>query len=154
PIPRKLRDSTEDVGDAVLSKTNPISTPLKSVNTKHAGQQSLRMRSDGVILATGGWDSKVRVYSAKSLKEVAVLKWHKSSCFSVAFASVNSPSPTNRNRETEAVSAPMEGNNTIAKAQAGVPAYYDVKHRRIQHAKAAHWIAAGSKDGKVSLWDI
>ena len=155
PISRKPNDGTKYVeGDATPMKQDPVSSPLKSVNTKHSGQQSLRIRSDGTIFATAGWDSKVRVYSAKSLKEVAVLKWHNSSCFSVAFAFVGPPSSTSKKQETEAVSEPVEGSSTVVKTQAGIPAYYDVKHRRIQHAKAAHWIAAGSKDGKISLWDI
>lgn len=154
PIPRKPQDGAEDVGGDEPPNKHPISNPLKSVNTKHAGQQSLRIRSDGAIFATGGWDSKVRVYSAKSLKEVAVLKWHKSGCFSVAFASVDPPSSAGKKKEIEAASEPVEGSSAVVKTQTGVPAYYDVKHRRIQHAKAAHWIAAGSKDGKVSLWDI
>lgn len=154
PIPRRSKDGAEDAGDAAADKQSPVSTPLKSVNTKHAGQQSLQIRSDGSIFATGGWDSKVRVYSAKSLKEVAVLKWHKSGCFSVAFAFAGPPPSTDKKEEIEVVSEPAEGNDAVVKTQTGVPAYYDVKHRRIQHAKTAHWIAAGSKDGKVSLWDI
>ena len=29
-----------------------------------------------------------------------------------------------------------------------------VKERRIKMAKETHWLAAGSKDGRISLWDI
>ncbi|RAK79955.1 WD40 repeat domain-containing protein, partial [Aspergillus fijiensis CBS 313.89] len=57
--------------------------PAKVVKTRHAGQQGLRVRSDGRILATAGWDSRVRVYSCKTLKEVAVLKWHREGCYAV-----------------------------------------------------------------------
>lgn len=154
PIPRKASSSTADEkGDAASGKQDPVPGPLKSINTKHSGQQSLRIRSDGMIFATGGWDSKVRVYSTKSLKEVAVLKWHQLGCFSVAFAFVELPS-TNEKRESGAVSGPMGGSSAMVKTQTSAPTYYDVKHRRIQHAKIAHWIAVGSKDGKVSLWDI
>ena len=152
PIPRKSSNRAEGSAE----KDDPVSKPLKVVNTKHAGQQSLRIRSDGAIFATAGWDAKVRVYSAKSLKEVAVLKWHQSGCCSVAFAILDPPLPpaTDDKDATAAESAPHEEVTALAKSRAGVPAYYDVKYRRIQHAKAAHWVAAGSKDGKVSLWDI
>ncbi|GAB7338490.1 hypothetical protein MBLNU457_5243t1 [Dothideomycetes sp. NU457] len=61
---------------------------VKIVQTKHAGQQSLAVRSDGRIFATAGWDGRMRVYSAQSMKELAVLKWHKEGCYALAFAEV------------------------------------------------------------------
>merc|ERR1711939_357892 len=85
--------------DAKIVRTafNPTTTDAsnasrKSIDTKHAGQQGLSIRSDGRIFATAGWDARVRVYSAKTLKELAVLKWHKEGCYSTAFADVDSPS--------------------------------------------------------------
>ncbi|KAK5996964.1 ASTRA-associated protein 1 [Cladobotryum mycophilum] len=65
--------------------------PIKAVNTKHSGQQSLKVRSDGKIFATAGWDSRIRVYSAKTLKELAVLHWHKVGAYAVAFSTVEAP---------------------------------------------------------------
>lgn len=50
--------------------------PIKSLNTKHSGQTSLRIRDDGRIFVTAGWDGFGRVYSSTTLKQVAVLKWH------------------------------------------------------------------------------
>jgi hypothetical protein len=29
-----------------------------------------------------------------------------------------------------------------------------VSQQRLARSKATHWLAAGSKDGRVSLWDI
>ncbi|SPO01402.1 related to ASTRA-associated protein 1 [Cephalotrichum gorgonifer] len=162
PIPREPGEDDapgkekQTATAASTEEHEAASTPLKSVNTKHAGQQSLRIRSDGSIFATAGWDSKVRVYSAKSLKEVAVLKWHQSGCFSVAFADVGSrqPSTTPTKSGEETTEPPNSGSSSVVRTQAGAPAYFNVKDRRIQQAREAHWIAAGSKDGKVSLWDI
>jgi WD40 repeat protein len=54
-----------------------VQQPYKISHTGHSGQQSLRVRSDGRLLVTGGWDWRIRIYSSKTLKEVAVLKWHK-----------------------------------------------------------------------------
>lgn len=124
--------------------------PLKVVDTKHSGQQDVSIRSDGRIFATAGWDSKVRVYSAKTMREVAVLKWHPVGCFAVGFADVTSQSPSN---EKAARTNPgVDG----ASEKRLVPKVLDVtvKDRRINQAMAAHWLAAGSKDGKVSLWDV
>ncbi|KAF2861751.1 WD40 repeat-like protein [Piedraia hortae CBS 480.64] len=58
------------------------------VNTGHAGQQGLVIRDDGRILATAGWDGKLRVYSARTLKELGVGMWHREGCFAVGFAGV------------------------------------------------------------------
>ncbi|EGR52890.1 uncharacterized protein TRIREDRAFT_74086 [Trichoderma reesei QM6a] len=143
--------------------------PLKVVNTKHSGQQSLKVRSDGKLLATAGWDSKIRVYSTKTLKELAVLNWHKVGAYAVAFASVDEPStplttsqptdsmqPVERDmRDTTDVLQDEEGSTGSRQVRSlAKGAGMSVKDRRVQLAKTAHWIAAGAKDGKVSLWDI
>lgn len=125
--------------------------PLKIVKTKHSGQQGLKLRSDGRIFATAGWDSKVRVYSAKTLREVAVLKWHPVGCFAVAFADLVVPTMT-----ANALTQTKENDDGASSETKIVPRMLEmtVKDRRINQAKTAHWLAAGSKDGKVSLWDI
>ncbi|KAJ5246343.1 hypothetical protein N7468_001326 [Penicillium chermesinum] len=108
--------------------------PLKVVNTKHSGQQGLQIRSDGKIFATAGWDSRVRVYSGKTMKELAVLKWHKDGCYCVAF-----------------------GETTPAEPKADIhteKSLVAVQNQRNQKIHQTHWLAAGSKDGKISLWDI
>ncbi|KAK1251194.1 hypothetical protein MKX07_005749 [Trichoderma sp. CBMAI-0711] len=142
--------------------------PLKVVNTKHSGQQSLKVRSDGKLLATAGWDSKIRVYSTKTLKELAVLSWHKVGAYAVAFASVDEPSTPLTTSQPTDFKQPVEsdmGDTTDVSQEEGSTgsrqvrslakgAGMSVKDRRLQLAKTAHWIAAGAKDGKVSLWDI
>lgn len=134
-------------------RPTPVQTsPLKVVNTKHSGQQCLRVRSDGRVFATAGWDSKVRVYSAKTMREVAVLKWHSVGCFAVAFADL-SVRDSDAHRATQSLAHqgedPSRDNSLVPKQNK-----MTVKERRLNQAKTAHWLAAGSKDGKVSLWDI
>ncbi|KAF7526216.1 hypothetical protein G7054_g10841 [Neopestalotiopsis clavispora] len=122
--------------------------PLKILNTKHSGQQSLRIRSDGKLFATAGWDSKIRVYSAKTMKELAILKWHQVGCYTVALIDI----------DVSAVQARKEvlKNESNSESASVMPLSTDltVKERRIKQAKEAHWLAAGSKDGRISLWDI
>jgi len=134
--------------DAIIAK-HPIPSPknvigivegkpLKTIQTKHSGQQGLQIRNDGKIFATAGWDAKVRVYATKSMKELAVLKWHKEGCYAVAFADVH--------ETAEEVGKESE----LAKIKGTM----SVKEERLWKAKTGHWVAVGSKDGKVSLWDI
>ncbi|KAL4802375.1 WD40-repeat-containing domain protein [Aspergillus unguis] len=143
--------------DAILAK-HPIpllgsstrETPLKSVNTMHAGQQGLRVRSDSKIFSTAGWDSRVRVYSCKTMKELAVLKWHKEGCYAVAFANVASAPDTG----TSAPEVPPEENDEQGIIHRGDFSLAQVQRQRSLKVQNTHWLAAGSKDGKISLWDI
>lgn len=130
--------------------------PIKVINTKHSGQQGLKMRSDGKIFATAGWDSKIRVYSAKTMRELAVLKWHQVGCYAIAFANVDQlSSPTEDEKQNSDGGSGFDSDKSLA-TKAVVPKLVDVtvKDRRIKQAKETHWLAAGSKDGKISLWDI
>src|SRR3569833_1675773 len=128
--------------------TSQHTEPLKVINTKQAGQQSLRWRSDGKIFATAGWDARVRVISAKTMIEVAVLKWHQVGCYAAAFSLIRDPG---QEMQSASRSEPVpESQGEV------VPRLVDgtVKERRIKNVESAHWLAAGSKDGKVSLWDV
>ncbi|CAF9941810.1 MAG: ASTRA complex subunit [Alectoria fallacina] len=116
--------------------------PLKVIQTKHSGQQGLQYRSDGKVFATAGWDAHTRVYSGKTMKELAVLKWHKVGCYGTAFAAV----------EQAADRDDAEDDGQAANEQSSV--VRTVPQRRDQKAQSTHWLAVGAKDGKVSLWDI
>lgn len=129
-------------------KTQEWKDPIKTTNTKHSGQQSLNLRSDGRIFATAGWDSNVRVYSSKTLKEMAVLQWHKVGAYAVAFASVQT---TKETKSVEPAADVVSDSTLVANNSTAMTT---VKERRLKKAKDTHWIATGSKDGKIALWDI
>ncbi|KAL9109544.1 MAG: hypothetical protein Q9227_005880 [Pyrenula ochraceoflavens] len=132
--------------DAILAK-HPIptdgllQTPSKIVNTKHAGQQGVQIRSDGKIFATAGWDKKARVYSTKTMKELAVLKWHKEGCYTIVLADVLG----------QQIVGDMEIEGQRATAALSLE---KIRKARLKKAQEMHWLAAGGKDGKISLWDI
>lgn len=125
----------------------PWTDPIKLVNTKHSGQQGLSIRSDGRIFATAGWDTNIRVYSTKTLKEMAVLQWHKVGVYAVALAKLQ---PNTIAEDNTVDGADAENDTCLTTHQATMT----VKERRVDKARATHWIAAGAKDGKVTLWDI
>ena len=123
--------------------------PLKVSATKHAGQQGLSYRSDGKMFATAGWDSTSRVYSSKSLKEVAVLKWHEEGCYATAFASIEP-----QHEGGLSVSSSREGEHAFCAESSHVSTNPGIAKMRDQKARSTHWLAVGSKDGKISLWSI
>ncbi|KAM3515953.1 hypothetical protein MY11210_000493 [Beauveria gryllotalpidicola] len=155
-------------GESAAARATSISTldtkawedPIKVANTKHAGQQSLTIRSDGRVFATAGWDSKIRVYATKSLKELAVLKWHQVGVYAAAFAHLKSEAdqgPTHSNEQQQVGSLTKEGASNALVARPGEAVEtraMTVKDRRLHRAKHTHWLAAGAKDGKLSLWDL
>ncbi|KAI5292103.1 ASTRA complex subunit [Ascosphaera acerosa] len=154
--------------------------PLKLINTKHAGQQSLQTRSDGKLFATAGWDQRVRVYANASMKELAVLKWHREGCFAVAFAEPDSEpmldsTPENGKRSDAGVAEPRarlggagpkfsgresEGSHAANTAVTAFPqaqlhgGIAAVRTRRSIKALSTHWLAAAGKDHKITLWDV
>jgi WD40 repeat protein len=128
--------------DAIIAR-HPMpggTVESKAVQTRHAGQQGLKVRSDEKIFATAGWDGRARVYSSNSMEELAVLKWHKEGCYAIAFADISTNIDSN-NDDTEVGNSVIKRNLTVSE-------------QRTEKAKSTHWLAAGSKDGKVSLWDI
>ena len=144
--------------DAIITKhtlsadeESPIrQEPLMSIKTGHSGQQGLKVRSDEVTFATAGWDFRVRVYSTHSMRELAVLKWHPVGCYATAFAEINS---AQKREVAEKNPGPEEiGRSAMAKPTGQLTRRSE--QRRNDKAKSTHWLAAGSKDGKISLWDI
>lgn len=61
-------------------------TAEKTVEIKNPGLSAVKIRGDSKILATGGWDSKVRIFSWKSSKPLAILNYHTQSVDALAFS--------------------------------------------------------------------
>ncbi|KAK6442543.1 Astra associated protein 1 Asa1 [Oleoguttula sp. CCFEE 5521] len=133
--------------DAIIARHSlDASTEPVLLRTKHAGQQSLVVRSDEKVFATAGWDGRVRVYGTKGgMTELAVLKWHKEGCYAVAFADILDE--VEQVEGIEGSAGERDGAQVTTKAMT-------VSQRREADSAKTHWLAAGSKDGKVSLWDI
>ncbi|KAG8967777.1 ASTRA complex subunit [Tulasnella sp. 419] len=110
-----------------------LQSRMSTHQTKHPGNGSLAIRSDGRVCAIGGWDGKIRLYSTKSLKGLGTLIYHKGACNALAFAHSNGndtergnyPSLRYNKEEKE------EGNNVISR-----------------------WLAAGGMDHRVTLWEL
>ncbi|KAH7173537.1 WD40-repeat-containing domain protein [Fusarium flagelliforme] len=149
-----LRSSSAQTSTGAPKKGVAWKDPLKAINTKHSGQQSLDIRSDGRIFATAGWDSKVRVYSTKTMKELAVLKWHQVGCYAVAFADVKISDKVKDDTSTTGEENNKTSTALSTRTTSVVRTGLSVKEQRIATARQTHWIAAGAKDGKISLWDI
>ncbi|NP_001013526.1 guanine nucleotide-binding protein subunit beta-like protein 1 [Danio rerio] len=62
-----------------------------SIQMTNPGVSQLRIRADGKILASAGWDNNIRVFGWKKLKPLAVLQHHTDMVNSVAFSDHQDP---------------------------------------------------------------
>lgn len=130
-----------------ISAVLTVQAPYKINNTKHASQQSLRVRSDGRLLITGGWDSRVRIYSTRTLKEMAVLKWHKEGVYAVGFGDI-----IDGEESEKGVEQPADGaSQGVVRRETGLK---KLQRQREEVVRSKHWAVAGAKDGRVSLWEV
>ena len=83
------------------------------------------------------------MYGLKNMKELAVLKWHKEGCYAVAFAEVEQGEEKGQPNENENEHGLVKRSGKMM-----------VREERESRAQRGHWLAVGSKDAKVSLWDI
>jgi ASTRA-associated protein 1 len=93
--------------------------------TKSVGNGAIDIRYDGKVCAVGGWDGKIRLYSTKKGKSLGTLRYHRTSCQTVAFAhhypeSILSKDDSDHDRKLE----------------------------------IRHWLIAGGKDGRISIWNL
>ncbi|KAL8946376.1 MAG: hypothetical protein Q9222_007217 [Ikaeria aurantiellina] len=128
--------------------------PYKVTQTKHSGQQGIQVRSDAKIFATAGWDARVRVYSAKTMKEVAVLTWHKVGCYTTAFAEIRNCDIVKTEEDVCVKQEEEDEDHDDQITTRQMLPVATVQQRRDAKAQTTHWLAVGSKDGKISLWDI
>ncbi|XP_028313485.1 guanine nucleotide-binding protein subunit beta-like protein 1 isoform X3 [Gouania willdenowi] len=61
------------------------------VTLANPGVSQLCIREDGKLLASAGWDSRVRVFGWKKLRPLAVLQYHTDMVLSVAFSDHQDP---------------------------------------------------------------
>lgn len=62
-----------------------------SVTLVNPGVSQLCIRGDGKLLASAGWDHRVRVFGWKKLRPLAVLQYHTDMVQSVAFSDHQDP---------------------------------------------------------------
>jgi hypothetical protein len=73
-----------------------------------------------------------------------VLKWHKEGIYAVDFAEVLDASDL-------AGEDAQRGDGEVARKETGLG---KLQKQREQAMQLKHWIVAGAKDGKVSLWEV
>ncbi|OZJ05423.1 hypothetical protein BZG36_01652 [Bifiguratus adelaidae] len=123
------------VSDNIVGNAEQV--VLASFKTKRTGNSMVRIRDDGKIIGTVGWDGKARIFSAKTFKPLAVLDYHRDSLYTLDIA----PVMTRSVGQTDASSQPTSSTALT------------IGSRSVER-KAQHLLACAGKDERISLWDI
>lgn len=74
------------IGIFAFQKPQMTIQERSEITLKNPGVSCLRIRPDRKIFVSGGWDGRVRVFSWKSLRPLAVLTEHKKNILDIAFS--------------------------------------------------------------------
>ena len=99
----------------------------------------------------------MRIYSTKTLTELAVLKWHRVGVYAVDFADISvraAPKDMFMRREGEEMDAITTKGAGVGDVDRVEDFMKRLERQREGKVREKHWIVAGGKDGKVSLWEI
>ena len=148
------------------------STPSESPSTslRSIGHSALAISANNAILAVGGWDGAIRLFSAQSLKSLGTLKYHREGVQTLAFASAPSTSTSSEpdGRDTastidldfvsDSASAPTNlaedsdsGSETETEGQGGRQVARRGDRGEVPRGR---WLVSGSKDRRLAIWGL
>ncbi|KAF5327014.1 hypothetical protein D9619_004885 [Psilocybe cf. subviscida] len=124
----------------LTTESLPDSERAVAFRTKHAGNSSIALRSDGKVCAVGGWDGKTQLYSTKSFKALGILRYHKSAIHALEFAHGIAGGGQEADDHT--------GHSTDVE--------FDDEDELSSEEKLARsrWLLSGSKDNRVAIWSL
>ncbi|KAG0000240.1 Guanine nucleotide binding protein (G protein), beta polypeptide 1-like [Entomortierella chlamydospora] len=140
---------------------------------KSNGIADIKIRSDNKIIGLAGWDGRIRIFSAKALKPLAVLKHHREGLYCLGFAqirgldqSANAEGATANDQNKVEACTEKDSASALREVDDGDGLDKDsgdesdedsdseyILQDRLQWSRR-HWIAAGGKENRISLWEI
>lgn len=120
--------------------TSSSSSSIRTWSTGHIGHASLSLSPDEKVLATGGWDGKIRLFSAASGKPLGELGYHRDTVHCVTFA----------NRRSHTASGEEERESTIELGEE------DSEDEGVEDGAPPkeRWLVSGGIDRRVAFWGL
>ena len=87
--PTPCEDGVEQAGagaNIALGEPTAREIPVTNESSGSGGIAAVRVRADGRVVATGGWDRRVRVWQWRRMKPLAILRHHKSTVNALDFS--------------------------------------------------------------------
>ncbi|RDD47326.1 Guanine nucleotide-binding protein subunit beta-like protein 1 [Trichoplax sp. H2] len=69
-----------------INNMETLDVKRSAITIKNSGLNDIKIRPDNKLVATAGWDGRIRLFSMKSLKALAVLTYHTESISKLAFS--------------------------------------------------------------------
>lgn len=113
----------------------PASVKAESYSTKQIGNSSVAVSHDGKVVAVGGWDGRIRLFSAATFKSLGSLSFHRESVQALAFARADAKLLTQ--------------DDTIELG--GSDSEDDDDDGQVPRDQ---WLASGGKDRRIALWGL
>ncbi|WWC88338.1 uncharacterized protein L201_003248 [Kwoniella dendrophila CBS 6074] len=134
-----------DFGKVIHDKVNVEERAIiKDCAMKQIGNSSVAVNASGKVVAVGGWDGKIRLFSSETFKPLGTLSSHRETVHAISFASPPLPSSESHSSETEDVSTIDIEENDDSDSEIDVEGLPPRKR----------WLASGGKDTKVALWGL
>jgi WD40 repeat protein len=138
------------VGFSALARTHPLSAQEPKEQTRFAGHtavvSSVALTPDGKTLASGSYDTTIKLWDLTSGNETATLRGHTAGVYSVAFAPDGKTLASGSQDDTARLWDPASGKE-IAAMKHG----YHVK-RVVFTPDGKTLVSAG--EGPIRLWDV
>ncbi|WVQ96250.1 hypothetical protein IAU59_003354 [Kwoniella sp. CBS 9459] len=131
---------------------------MRDHSLKQIGNSCVVVRPDGRVVAVGGWDGKIRLFSTETLKPLGTLSSHRDTVHAITFA--NPPAvPSASATSDEAGVLSVEEASTLDLADNdsdGEESDHDEDDDTQGKGGVPRdrWFASGGKDTKVALWGL
>jgi WD40 repeat protein len=127
-----------------LSPTGSEAASMKAWSTGQIGHASIALSPNEQVLATGGWDGRIKLFSSTSGKPLGELSYHRESVHILSFAHaspVDGLDGTGTATEVESTIEIGEEDSDSGEEDGSVP-------------PRERWLVSGGKDRRVALWGL
>lgn len=70
---------------SLKDKETPSLNPTNAIELPSIGAGAIRFRHDGKLVASARWDHTIRIFEAKRLKPLAILRFHRGSVYTLEY---------------------------------------------------------------------
>ncbi|SPO38538.1 uncharacterized protein PSFLO_04016 [Pseudozyma flocculosa] len=114
--------------------------PLIS-ETGKPGRAAVSVRNDDKVIAAAGWDGRIRLHSSATLQELGSLDYHRDTVETLAFFEHRGQQPG------------VDSDDDV-EDDLGHHSGEDTQRRPLEISQTQSALAAGGRDGKISLWHV
>ncbi|WVW85056.1 hypothetical protein I302_107092 [Kwoniella bestiolae CBS 10118] len=117
---------------------------MKDHGTKSIGNSSVAVNPSGKVVAVGGWDGKIRLFSAETFKPLGTLSSHRETVHTLCF-----PNPSDQSSQN---GRELEDQSTIDIEDDSDSGGDEDENDSVSARE--RWLVSGGKDTRVALWGL